>query len=251
MKMYRTIRTAVLLGFALLMFSACGGDKQNEEMKSLRVRKVSFDTALPTIPQVCEMFENEDIGFNAIDQVNWPAFPYAPLAEFRIAHSDDEIYLQFHVKENDARATFGYDAGSRPYTDSCVEFFITPAANDSIYYNLELNCIGHGTLAGRTRREDKQNFGDEVLSLIRRESTLGSEPFGDRGGETEWTLTIAIPKSVYSLSPVEPFSGRTLKANFYKCGDDTRTPHYLSWNRIAIEKPNFHRPDFFGDLYFE
>jgi hypothetical protein len=251
MKTKPAIHLAAFFALAVLLCGACGGQNQTEKMKSLTVKKVSFDTAQPAIPQVCEMFDRENIEFHAIDQVNWPAFPYAPFAEFRIAHSDDEIYLQFHVKENDVRATFGYDFGSRPYTDSCVEFFMIPAANDSIYYNLEMNCIGHGTFAGRTRREDKQNFGDDVISQIRRESTLGSEPFGDRDGETEWTMTLAIPKAIYSLSPVQPFSGRTVKANFYKCGDDTKTTHYLSWNPIEIEKPNFHRPDFFGDLYFE
>ncbi len=42
-----------------------------------------------------------------------------------------------------------------------------------------------------------------------------------------------------------------LKANFYKCGDELQTPHFLSWNPIEIEKPDFHRPDFFGTLRFE
>jgi hypothetical protein len=27
-------------------------------------------------------------------------------------------------------------------------------------------------------------------------------------------------------------------------------PHYLSWNRIDIPQPDFHRPDFFGELKF-
>lgn len=45
--------------------------------------------------------------------------------------------------------------------------------------------------------------------------------------------------------------GQTIKANFYKCGDELQTPHFLSWNPINIEKPDFHRPDFFGSLEFE
>ncbi|MDR1556412.1 MAG: hypothetical protein LBS88_05185, partial [Tannerellaceae bacterium] len=35
-----------------------------------------------------------------------------------------------------------------------------------------------------------------------------------------------------------------------KCADDTDTPHYLSWNPIAVSAPDFHRPDFFGEIYF-
>jgi hypothetical protein len=42
-----------------------------------------------------------------------------------------------------------------------------------------------------------------------------------------------------------------IKANFYKCGDELQTPHFLSWNPIEIDQPDFHRPDFFGTLEFE
>ena len=40
-------------------------------------------------------------------------------------------------------------------------------------------------------------------------------------------------------------------ANFYKCGDKLQTPHFLSWNPIDLEKPNFHCPEFFGMLRFK
>ncbi|MCF0164164.1 MAG: hypothetical protein HUJ92_02685, partial [Bacteroidales bacterium] len=45
--------------------------------------------------------------------------------------------------------------------------------------------------------------------------------------------------------------GAQMTANFYKCGDDTAVPHFLSWNPIPIEKPSFHRPDHFGKIIFE
>jgi hypothetical protein len=40
----------------------------------------------------------------------------------------------------------------------------------------------------------------------------------------------------------------TIRANFYKCGDLTAHPHFLSWNPIDLPKPDFHRPEFFGTL---
>ena len=30
--------------------------------------------------------------------------------------------------------------------------------------------------------------------------------------------------------------------------DKTAHPHYLSWSPIGTEKPDFHRPEFFGEL---
>jgi len=45
-------------------------------------------------------------------------------------------------------------------------------------------------------------------------------------------------------------SGTVWRANFYRCGGKTDT-QYACWNPIGCEKPDFHRPEFFGDLTFE
>lgn len=222
-------------------------------LMSLIVAKVAFPTPEPSIEEVKRTFDREAVAWHAIDQVNWPEIPYKPEVRFRIMHSETEIYLQFHVRENGVRATFDYDAGSQPYKDDCVEFFMIPSDRDSSYYNLELNCIGHGTFNYGPDRQDRHRCGDEILSQIRRESSLGSEAFGTREGPQEWTLTVAIPKRLYAQADLDltRFSGRTVRANFYKCGDETATPHYLSWNRIGTPRPNFHTPEWFGELVFE
>ena len=220
---------------------------------TLIAAKVAFATPEPAIEDVIAKFDQAGIAWNAIDKVNWPEYPYKPEVEFRIMHSDTEIYLQYHVKENGLRATFGYDAGSRPYTDDCVEFFMIPSDRDDSYFTLEMNCVGHGTfdygpLGGRRYRCD-----DRIISQIRRHSTLGSEAFGMREGPAEWTLTLAIPKRLYAQTDLDlvEFSGRTVKANFYKCGDDTAVKHFLSWNPVGTPMPSFHQPKYFGDAYFE
>ena len=40
----------------------------------------------------------------------------------------------------------------------------------------------------------------------------------------------------------------SVRANFYKCGDKTAHPHFLSWNPVVSSKPDFHRPECFGEL---
>jgi hypothetical protein len=196
------------------------------------------------------MLDSCKIEFNQIDNLNWPEFNYKPEVKFRIAYSKDEIYLQYFVRERYIRALYTKDDGAQPYKDSCVEFFVIPAS-DSIYYNLELNCIGVGTFAGGPNRQDRTRFGSEVTSQIRRVSSLGNKGFETKDGDYEWNITIAVPISVFSLSKVEKLAGRTIRANFYKCGDDLPVRHYLSWNPIKLDKPNFHTPDFFGYLHFE
>jgi hypothetical protein len=41
-----------------------------------------------------------------------------------------------------------------------------------------------------------------------------------------------------------------IRGNFYKCADDTEMPHFVSWSPIHLPTPNFHCPDFFGEIYF-
>ena len=65
----------------------------------------------------------------------------------------------------------------------------------------------------------------------------------------ELFVPLATVKAVWGKEDFA--SGDTIKANFYKCGDDMPQKHYLSWHPIRIEKPNFHRPDHFGTLIFE
>lgn len=220
---------------------------------TLIVSKVAFLTPEPAIEDVIAKFDETSVAWNAIEQANWPDYPYKPFVEFRMMHSETEIYLQFHVRENGLRATYGYDAGSHPFTDDCVEFFMIPSDRDSCYFNLEMNCVGHGTFEYGPSRLDRHSCGDEIVRQVRRHSTLGSEAFGTREGEQEWTLTLAIPKRLYAQADLNltSFSGRTVRANFYKCGDRTAVPHYLSWTPVSTPHPSFHEPQWFGEVTFE
>lgn len=219
-----------------------------EEM--IRVKKISFPCLLPPMILVQKMMDSMAVPYHKIDQNNWDEYPYSPLVSFRIAYSTDEIFLQYNVRERYIRAHYTIDEGSAPYKDSCIEFFITPS-QDSIYYNLELNCIGVGTFAYGAQRRERTRFDTNVISKIRRVSTLGREGFETKEGDFNWSITIAIPVELLYSGKKESLAGRELKANFYKCGDELPQKHYLSWSPIKTEKPDFHRPEFFGTLLFE
>ncbi len=68
---------------------------------------------------------------------------------------------------------------------------------------------------------------------------------------SDWTLYAEIPKEALGFLTDEKLSKQVIGANFYKCGDETNEPHYISWNPIDTPNPNFHVPQFFGDLVFE
>ena len=42
----------------------------------------------------------------------------------------------------------------------------------------------------------------------------------------------------------------TSRANFYKYGDILTIPHYVTWNQVGTEKPDYHQPEYFGLLKF-
>lgn len=196
-----------------------------------------------------KLFDEEKIDFQSIQCVNWGEYPYKPKVGFRIAHTQDSILLHFKVKEASVRARYSEDNGS-VWTDSCVEFFSIPAG-DGIYYNIECNCIGTILIGAGAKRHDREHAPKEVTACVKRWSTLGTKPFEEQVGDRNWEVALIIPYTVFFKHQITSLDGKQVKANFYKCGDELQTPHFLSWKPIEIEKPDFHRPDFFDTLAFE
>lgn len=213
----------------------------------MKVKKISV--ANVEVGLLPELLDQERIGFQPINTVNWDAYPYRPKVEFRIAHTTNAFLLHFQVKEASVRAKYGEDNGS-VWTDSCVEFFSIPAG-DGIYYNIECSCIGTILVGAGAQRSDRQHAPQEVMDQVQRWASLGRKPFVERIEECNWEVALIIPYSVFFKHNITTLDGQTVKANFYKCGDELQTPHFLSWNPIPVETPDFHRPDCFGTLEME
>ena len=196
-----------------------------------------------------KLLDEEKIGFQPVSKVNWNEYPYCPKVEFRVAHTEDAILLHFKVTEASVRARYGEDNGS-VWTDSCVEFFSIPAG-DGIYYNIECNCIGTVLVGVGPQRNNREHAPADVTVQIQRWSSLGRTPFEERVEEVTWEVALVVPYTVFFKHQITSLDGKEIKANFYKCGDELQTPHFLSWNPIEIEQPDFHRPDFFGTLEME
>ena len=187
---------------------------------------------------------------HAIDCCNWPEqFPYTPKATFRIFHDGNKLYIRFAVTENEIKAAVTEDQG-RTWTDPCVEFFVSPEGNLD-YYNFECTCTGKLLLAWHPAGIPKEAAEKEVLDSVIRIPSLGTEPFELLEGEHTWSVIEIIPDTALFRSGIKSFDGKEMNANFYKCGDELPTPHFLSWNPIEWKEPSFHRPEQFGKLIFE
>ncbi len=179
-----------------------------------------------------------------INQVNWASYPYMPVASFNIARSDKNLYILFFSKANTIRAIYEEDR-SPVYLDSCVEFFVK-RPTDEHYINFEFNCIGTCDASFRLSREEKTDLTPKQLALIRRHSSLPKASFKEKASTQGWHLLVSIPFALIGLE--KDHLPEKLLGNFYKCGDATACPHYLSWSPIETEQPDFHRPEFFGEL---
>lgn len=182
---------------------------------------------------------------SAIDCVNWPGqFPYQPLSTFTVAHNGKEIYIDFFTRCNFLRAE-NYEPQSPVSQDSCVEFFVAPGS-DGRYWNFEFNCIGTINASNRIERPHPTRLTPEELKRITVYPSCGTRPFCELEGLFSWNLLVIIPLDLIGVK----FEGKPLemRANFYKCASATSQPHYLSWNAIATERPDFHRPEFFGKI---
>jgi hypothetical protein len=94
---------------------------------------------------------------------------------------------------------------------------------------------------GQNRYNSVRQVRDDYRSLF------AVEPFSFAGG---WGINFSIPASFISLY-IPSFSlkkGSIMRGNFYKCGDETKQPHYLAWNPVVSEEPDFHLSKSFGNL---
>ncbi|MDD5782256.1 MAG: carbohydrate-binding family 9-like protein [Muribaculaceae bacterium] len=212
-------------------------------VKSIEVERVdSLDSM--SLEDVSEYLE-QNSEKHSIECRNWAdEFPYHPITAFAMAYSSRYLYVDFFVRGNYLRAV-NWENNSPVYEDSCVEFFVKHP-EDKEYWNFEFNCIGTINASRRLNREQHTKLSDDVLDSIRRYASCGNRPFEEMEGLFPWSLTVAIPLDVINVdinnAPVR------LKGNLYKCGDKTSLPHFLSWAPIDAPKPDFHRPEFFGDI---
>lgn len=177
-----------------------------------------------------------------------------PIAQAKLMYDDENIYVIFKVDDNYIKAV-AKEYHDAVWQDSCVEFFFVPSGDLADgYFNLETNCganflfchqhvVGQDTIKVATEDCDKVEIKSTLPRFIEEEIT---EP-------TTWTLEYRLPLSILEkYAPVgQPAPGVKWRANFFKCGDETSHPHWLTWSFIDYPTPRFHMPEFFGVLEFE
>ena len=175
-----------------------------------------------------------------IDNYLW-CDPVDITAQCQLCWDSDALYVRLEAKEKDIRME---ETGplAEVWDDSCLELFLQPVEGD-LYMNFEITprlsyLIGQGDTDVENRiRLFVPDFEERMDPKV---------TFTDTG----WVLNYKIPFSFLRLfyPTFAAKEGVAFRANSFKCGDKTVTPHFMSWNCVASEIPNFHRPEFFGQL---
>jgi hypothetical protein len=199
-----------------------------------------------SLPEVRERMERHATR-ESIDVLNWKAdYPYKPVVAFDIARGKRDLYLRYFVRGLSLRALAERD-GEQVYEDSCVEFFMR-RADETNYINFEFNCIGTCYSCRYRSPGEKTPLTADELSRIRRHASLPRKAFAEKQGLYEWEIIFAIPFGIMNLDPDN--LPETIRGNFYKCADGTAHPHFVTWNPIDLPAPDYHCPQFFGEIRF-
>jgi hypothetical protein len=214
-------------------------------MKSLSIPYLPGLKSLK-LEQVASEIDESGARFS-VETLNWPQqYGYRPITTVSAAHSKSDLYLLYQVHGNCLRAVNTKD-NENVHEDSCVEFFVKVPESDD-YYNFEFNCSGVCKAAKHYKtRENFQYLKPEEMAEIERWSSIGKRAFNSMNGIFSWELCVRIPFHLMNIDS-ENLPSKLL-GNFYKCADATDQPHFVSWNPIKTEKPDFHRPEFFGEIY--
>ncbi len=190
------------------------------------------------------------------DDPDWEKLPRAEIStEYRGAYPEVSAYAQLcfdreallvhlYTKEKDYVLNESGALGS-PCRDSCLEFFFCPCPGDTRYFNIEFNSgscmfLGLGSGIGDLVRLFPFAKGDKIFSpkIVK--------------GEDHWEVFYSVGfEFIKRFFP--DFSIRTgteLRANFYKCSETGKQPHFLSWNPVVADPFTFHTPSCFGKLLF-
>ncbi|MDO4295698.1 MAG: carbohydrate-binding family 9-like protein [bacterium] len=170
---------------------------------------------------------------------------YRPKTTANLSWNQEEGFeIWMRCEEEEVRAT--YTKSDEPvYEDSCMECFMQFFPCDSkIYINFEVNANG-AMLAqmgeGKQGRMFLRDKGIEIPKVsVKREKGAW---------ELRYRISLELLRAVYGRADF--VKGQKIRGNFYKCGDRTKKPHYGCCFAIENETPNFHLPQFFGEIVIQ
>ncbi len=179
-----------------------------------------------------------------IDKSLWGTDNYKPEVYAQIAHDSEGFVIKFTVHEKNPKCIHKNHL-EYVHLDSCIEWFVNfaPEKTDK-YFNFEINAAGAMNVGFRKNRDEYKLLTPEEINSF----NIKTEIFDDY-----WTGEYKIPFA-FIATKIDGYKfeeNPKIKTNLYKCGDETEFEHYMSCFDIPLEKPDFHCPQYFGEMCIE
>lgn len=187
-------------------------------------------------------FEQADKIF--LDKINWGFTEYTPEVYAKVVYDETGFTVEFVTKESNPlrEKTEHFQEVSQ---DSCVEFFVNfDPENSDEYINFEVNANGVMRADIRTDRYNYTNLTFEDIQSLHIEAKIEDDYW-----TVNYKVNTSLIKKYYPNFDINEC--KYIKGNMYKCGSKTKVRHYMTLFELKCEKPDFHRPEYFGIINLE
>ena len=193
--------------------------------------------------------ELKNSSFYELDSYHWEENPpYRPKTYANIGVVNGSLCAVLKCYESNPKADC-INRDAPIYTDSCLEFFVAPVSDRAEYINVECNSKGVFLCEfgeGKYNRLLTASV-TQLSPLI--ESFKGEDDKGAYWGVCV-TLTRSFVSDMYKIS-ADKIDFKSIRLNFYKCGDGCAVAHYLAFSPVTTLPPGFHNPDCFATFIRE
>jgi len=175
---------------------------------------------------------------------------YRPDVLFKIGWTEEGFNVHLRSYEERAVATI-LERNGNVCTDSCMEFFFSPSADNSAgYFNFGIS--PYPTLLlhyGLTPKITDRCCVEWPLEDFKITCTRARDDFGRRFWQLDYFVPFAMVEQYVPGCKLE--KGSVIRAKLYKCGSNDQPSHFGTWNYMdpaVVARPNFHTPDFYGEM---
>lgn len=242
--MMKRIASFLLLAFSIMLNNAIASDQP----ESYQVKRLKGGMSIDARWDKVQWKKIREIPV-ARFMGDLPAFQ--PVVKAKMMYDKDNLYLIYKVEDKHVRIQ-NTKFNSSVSTDACVEFFFSPDVEWPLrYFNLEINAGGTGLMAYH-KDGKRMNLKEEDFKGVEIAHTLPKYLEKEIAEPVTWYLEVKLPLEMLRkyAEVTQPKKGVIWKANFYKTSSRSTNPHYITWSEVKNPKPQFHLPQFFGNITF-
>lgn len=175
-----------------------------------------------------------------------------PETKATLAMTDKGLEVHFEVKESDPLITAKEQQEPMLMVcqDSAVELFLAfpddehdqdfkPQLEHCLYLNIEINSLGICYAKHGHSRKGRTAFTKEQIAALNIKASKS---------DTSWCIDLTVPRDfISSLAHYDAFSPDHVFAfNLYKISETKENEHYIAYNKVDVQAPNFHLPEYFA-----